>query len=252
MSRQAPTTKASPKQASARAPQPLLDLPMPGPQMGEGEEWAHSRGYRTVVGVDEVGRGPLAGPVVAAAVWLSARMRDRLEEAGLDDSKRLSEVKRQAIAKLLAEETPVGIGVVDAARIDEINILRASFEAMSKAVISLQSALRESDAAPDLLLIDGNARIEPHPLPGVRQHTLVKGDRRSFCIAAASVAAKVHRDDLMKGYEDIYPGYGFARHKGYLSAMHREALDSFGPTPIHRRSFRGVSPASKPSREGSV
>jgi ribonuclease HII len=218
--------------------QASLALDPPGPILGEGEAWAASRGYGCVVGVDEVGRGPLAGPVVAAAVFLPPGLGERLVEGGLDDSKRLTPQRREALAEWIRAEAVVGVGEVDAGRIDEINILRASFEAMG---IAVRALCEDGDGTdPDLLLIDGNARITPHPLPRVRQHTLVQGDRRAVCIAAASVVAKVHRDARMVAYDAIHPGYGFAAHKGYGAPTHWEALERLGPSPIHRLSFRGV------------
>ena len=189
------------------------------------EEAVRALGYRCIAGVDEAGRGPLAGPVVAAAVIL--RAGDRI--AGLTDSKRLSprqravlepEIRRRALA--------VGVGISDVARIERINILEATRRAMEGAVAALEPPA-------DFLLID--ALEITFPLP---QKALVKGDLRSHSIAAASVVAKVTRDRIMEDYDRIYPGYGFARHKGYGTAEHRERLIALGPSPIHRRSFRGV------------
>ncbi len=229
--------------------QASLSLETTHPLLDEGERWARSRGHSFVVGVDEVGRGPLAGPVVAAAVWLHGTLGRRLMEEGIDDSKRLSPRRREELATLVEAEAQVGIGLIEAARIDEINILRASLEAMREAVLSLAAKMARGGARPDLLLVDGTAYIRPDPLPGVRQQVLVKGDRRSISIASASVVAKVHRDALMTRYDEIYPGYGFRSHKGYLSAMHREALARLGPCPIHRRSFRGVAPPCRKTAE---
>lgn len=226
--------------ARRRRSQGALALDAAAPILGEGERWASVRGYRCVVGVDEVGRGPLAGPVVAAAVHLPEDLGPRLVEGGLDDSKRLTPQRREALATWIREEASVGIGEVDAARIDEVGILKACFEAMGIAVRALIAA--DGVPAIDLLLVDGNARISPHPLPRVRQHALVQGDRRAICIAAASVVSKVHRDALMVAYDAEYPGYGFAGHKGYGAPTHLSALSTLGPSPIHRRSFRGVLP----------
>jgi len=190
------------------------------------EEQALGRGYRTIAGIDEAGRGPLAGPVVAAAVVLP----EFFDLPGLTDSKKLSPKKREELFPLIrAQAEGVGVGVVSAADIDDRNILQATLAAMVLAVDRLA-------AAPDFLLVDG---ITPMPL-SVPQLTLKRGDSRSLSVAAASVVAKVVRDRIMTVYERIYPGYGFARHKGYGSAAHREAIARLGPSPLHRRTFAGV------------
>lgn len=190
------------------------------------EEQALGRGYRMVAGIDEAGRGPLAGPVVAAAVVLP----ERFDLPGLTDSKKLSPKKREQLFPLIRKQAKgVGIGVVSAAAIDEKNILQATLAAMVQAVERLGSA-------PDFLLVDG---ITPVPL-NLPQLTLKKGDSRSLSVAAASVVAKVVRDRIMSAYDRIYPGYGFARHKGYGSANHRKAIARLGPTPLHRCTFAGV------------
>ncbi len=184
--------------------------------------WA--RGCRWVAGVDEAGRGPLAGPLVAAAVVLP---RDACIP-GLNDSKRLTEARREALVPLIREQAVAWrVAVVDAAEIDRLNIARAAFRAMAEAVAGL--AVR-----PDFVLVDG------FPVPGLDrpQQGVVGGDGLSNSIAAASVLAKVHRDRLMAEYAERYPGYGFEAHKGYPTAEHREALRRLGPSPIHRRSFR--------------
>ncbi len=196
-----------------------------------------------------MGRGPLAGPVVAAAVWLPERIELRLLELGLNDSKKLSAERREMLAAIIRSDALSGVGLIDAARIDEINILKASLEAMGMAVDELDGAMEH--LSPNLLLIDGNQTISPHPLPNVRQHAMVRGDQRAVCIAAASVVAKVCRDEIMVGYDELYPGYGFARHKGYPSAEHTRALARLGPCPIHRRSYQGVDPKRSFLREKS-
>jgi len=186
------------------------------------------RGYQ-VIGVDEAGRGPLAGPVVAAACILPADA----DLPGVNDSKRLSPKRREtAFEQVQKVALGWGIGIVDAARIDQINILRATFEAMTQAV---EGALAMAGAAaPAWLLIDGNQR-----LPGWQgdQRPVVGGDRKSLSIAAASILAKVTRDRLMMEYDQLYPEYGFARHKGYAAKEHFAALDAYGPSPIHRITF---------------
>jgi ribonuclease HII len=178
-----------------------------------------------IAGVDEAGRGPLAGPVVAAAAVLAPEQRF----AGLDDSKRVKEADRERLyGEIVATALAWAVGIADVAEIDAVNILQATRRAMTRAVAGLR-------LAPQLLLVD--AVEVPCAVP---QHALVKGDQRSASIAAASILAKVTRDRLMRDYERRYPGYGFARHKGYPTAAHRRALAELGPSPIHRRTFRGV------------
>lgn len=176
-----------------------------------------------IAGVDEAGRGPLAGPVVAAAVIL----HPGAEILGINDSKKLSEKKRETLyPEILDKAMAVGIGIVSAARIDEINILQATYEAMRKAVEGLCFS-------PDLLLVDAVT------IPGlaVKQVPIIKGDAKSLSIGAASIVAKVTRDRLMRELDKIYPEYGFEGHKGYGTAAHIAALKEFGPCPVHRRSF---------------
>ncbi len=178
-----------------------------------------------ICGIDEVGRGPLAGPVVAGAVILP---RD-IEILYLNDSKKLSEKKREALYdEIMEKAVAVGIGMASPARIDEINILQATYEAMRMAIDKLQ-------VRPDLLLNDAVT------IPGVEisQVPIVKGDAKSISIAAASIVAKVTRDRMMKEYEEIFPGYDFASNKGYGTKAHIQALKTLGPCVIHRRSFIG-------------
>ncbi|NJC88896.1 MAG: ribonuclease HII [Desulfuromonas sp.] len=190
------------------------------------EQQARSRGFRAVAGVDEAGRGPLAGPVVAAAVILP----DEFDLPGLTDSKQLSQKARERLYPLIrAQALAVGIGVARAEEIDRINILQAT-------LLGMQRAVGRLNLPPDFLLIDGNVPV-PLPLP---QQTLVKGDSRSLSIAAASVVAKVVRDRIMCSLDRLHPGYGLAGHKGYGSAAHLAAIASLGPSPCHRRTFGGV------------
>ena len=178
-----------------------------------------------VCGIDEAGRGPLAGPVVAAAVILPTDC----EILYLNDSKQLTEKRREAMFDEIKEKAVAyGIGMASPARIDEINILQATYEAMRQAIAAL-------DPQPQILLNDA-VRIPGIALPQV---PIIKGDAKSLSIAAASVLAKVTRDRLMREYDAIMPEYGFASNKGYGSAAHIEALQNYGPTPIHRRSFIG-------------
>jgi ribonuclease HII len=198
------------------------------------EKKARGKGYLTIAGIDEAGRGPLAGPVVAAVVILP----DRFPSADVNDSKQLSPVQRDRLYELIyAQAVAVGIGIVDAIEIDRINILRASLLAMVMAASNL-------DPAPDCLLVDGNF---PVPL-ALAQQTIVKGDALSLSIAAASIVAKVTRDRLMSRYDQDYPQYGFAGHKGYGTHTHREAIVRHGCCPIHRRSFKGVKEFSGPAK----
>lgn len=179
-----------------------------------------------VAGVDEVGRGPLAGPVVTAAVIIDHNF-DLLE---VNDSKKLSPEKRlQLYPKILSEAVSVGIGVKSAAVIDQINIYEADRQAMAQAVKAL-------DVKPDALLVD--AMNVPIDIPQIE---LIKGDVKSNSIAAASIVAKVFRDKLMDDYDKIYPQYGFPRNAGYGTKEHVEALKKYGPTPIHRKTFAPVS-----------
>ena len=176
-----------------------------------------------ICGIDEVGRGPLAGPVVAGAVVLPSDVQILY----LNDSKKLSERKRELLYDEIMEKAlAVGIGMASPARIDEINILQATYEAMREAVRAL-------GVVPDVLLNDA-VRIPGLDVPQV---PIVKGDAKSVSIAAASILAKVTRDRLMIQYEEVLPGYGFAKNKGYGSADHIAALKQMGATPIHRQSF---------------
>lgn len=193
-----------------------------------------SEGVAFVAGVDEAGRGPLAGPVVAAAViFPDGVIREGLPSAlaGLTDSKKLSPGKRDEFFEVLVgwRELHHGLGMVEAKTIDELNILRATHLAMRRAIAGLRQK-------PQHVLVDGL----PVPTIGYPQTAMVKGDSRSYSIAAASVIAKVTRDRLMLEYDRRYPNYGFARHKGYPTPEHLEALARFGPCPIHRRSFAPV------------
>lgn len=185
--------------------------------------WANGK---TPAGVDEAGRGPLAGPVVAAAVILP----ESFTIAGLDDSKKLTHLQRVKILDLIITcAVDLAVGIVDHEAIDSINILRATLRAMEIAVNNL-------GRRPDFLLIDGNQRTSLL----IPQETVIKGDSRCCSIAAASIVAKVRRDEIMNEYHELYPEYNFRSHKGYPTKEHLEAIRKHGPCPIHRRSFRGV------------
>jgi ribonuclease HII len=186
------------------------------------------RGFR-VAGVDEVGRGALFGPVVAAAVMLSPGTARHLQTAGVKDSKRLRPQQREALAiAIRTQADSVGVGYVSARHIDRINILQASLLAMARAIDRLEPQ-------PTLCLIDGNQPIPNLALP---QRTVVKGDQKEVAIAAASIVAKVWRDALIVRLDRHYPGYDLASNKGYGSQRHRQGLACLGPTRQHRRSFR--------------
>lgn len=209
------------------------------PRVGDVEEVLRNRGVRTVVGVDEAGRGPLAGPVVAAAVALELDQdpSERLE--GLDDSKQLEvQDREQLFERLTGGGFVVGVDSSSPSVIDEINILQATFRAMGRAVDEVLDQLGER---PDAILIDGQMTIPDGP-PG--QRAVVKGDGRSLAIAAASIVAKVTRDRRMVEFAERWPEYGFDGHKGYPTAGHREAIRQHGPCQLHRRSFSGVETGS--------
>ena len=183
-------------------------------------------------GVDEAGRGPLAGPVVVAAVILPTSY----QLDALDDSKRLSAVKREQLApQIEAQAVAFNVQFVDVDEIDRVNILQATMNGMQRAVESL-------DPVPRRAMIDGNRA----PRLSCEVKTVIGGDRLVACISAASVLAKVYRDRFMLNMHDLYPEYGFDRHKGYPTAHHLERLKALGPCPIHRRSFAPVKAAGKP------
>ena len=190
------------------------------------EHRAHRRNFSRIAGVDEVGRGPLAGPVVAAAVVLPYG----IDLPDVRDSKLLNPAQRQTCyEKIRAVAVDIGIGEVSAARIDQTNILAATLEAMRQAVSQI-------DPPPGFVLVDGPWEV-PVQLP---QQPIKRGDQLSISVAAASIVAKVHRDAMMVAYHDSYPQYNFAQNKGYGTKEHRAALARFGSCPLHRQTFRGV------------
>lgn len=187
----------------------------------------YDKGLLTVAGIDEAGRGPLAGPVVAAAVILP----QEIIIPGLNDSKQLSAKKRDELFEIIREKAvSFFISEVDNDIIDCVNILQATFIAMANAALNMKTV-------PDICLVDGNHKIPALKMP---QEALVDGDAKSAAIAAASVLAKVTRDRIMEKYALEYPGYGFEKHKGYGTKAHLEALKKLGPCPIHRQSFAPV------------
>ncbi len=190
------------------------------------EKKAIEKGFSRIAGIDEAGRGPLAGPVVSAAVILPTS----LKVSGISDSKKLTPKKRVYLyEKIYDHAVSIGVGIVDPIEIDRINILKASLLAMAMSVKNLVPQ-------PDCLLIDGTFPISSN-LP---QEPIPRGDTLSISIAAASIIAKVTRDRLMERYHLDYPQFGFSRHKGYPTKAHKEAIRKFGCCPIHRRSFKGV------------
>lgn len=228
----------------------LLNPERRGPDGTAFETDALARGFRHVAGVDEVGRGPLAGPVVAAAVVFEPGVFN----PDIKDSKLLTARKRERLAGWIKERAASwAVGVADSNEIDRLNILRASLLAMARAVRGLE-------VVPDFLMIDG-----PYSIPAANlledggrwtaapaQRTLKGGDRLCFSIAAASIIAKVARDRTMVELDTLYPEYGFASHKGYRSRRHAAALERHGPCPVHRRSFKPVRESWEQHASGSV
>lgn len=189
----------------------------------EYENLAKQDGYKTICGVDEAGRGPLAGPVFAAAVILP----EGLDSLGINDSKKLTEKKRNKLFETITSlALSYSVAMVGERDVDEKNIVNATFEAMKKAVNQMK-------IKPDFILVDGNLC----PGTGIPEKAIVKGDSKSLSIAAASILAKVSRDRYMETLDELYPEYGFAKHKGYGTAYHYEMIRKFGISPVHRRSF---------------
>ncbi|MDD7410191.1 ribonuclease HII [Fusobacterium gastrosuis] len=188
--------------------------------------------FKEVIGVDEAGRGPLAGPVVAAAVKLK-KYSEVLDE--INDSKKLTEKKREKLYDIIVENFEIGVGVVSAIEIDKVNILNATFLAMRKALCELQDKLKDYER--NIVLVDGNFKIREYK---GEQVPIVKGDAKSLSIAAASIIAKVTRDRMMRELDKVYPNYDFSKHKGYGTKKHVEILKKMGPIKgIHRNSFLG-------------
>ena len=189
------------------------------------EKGLNNSGYRSIAGVDEAGRGPLAGPVVAAAVILKTfEFKERV-----DDSKKLSAKKREKAYSEIIKKSVFGVGIVDEKTIDRINIYQATKKAMLMALSKLE-------IPPEYVIVDGKMKITTKcPLK-----CIIGGDSKSLSIAAASIIAKVTRDKIMAEYDIVYPQYGFARHKGYGTKAHMAAIEKYGPSPIHRMSFRPI------------
>jgi ribonuclease HII len=187
------------------------------------------RDYGDIIGIDEAGRGPLAGPVVAAAVKIKTYVP---EFDMINDSKKLSEKKREFLFDLIMKNCYVGVGIVDEKEIDEYNILNGTFMGMRKAIKNII----ENGASFERALVDGNHKIREYD---GEQVPIIKGDGKSLAVAAASIIAKVTRDRIMVEYDEKYPGYGFAKHKGYGTKVHREAILENGPCECHRMTFLG-------------
>ena len=193
-------------------------------KLKEIEEKIYSEGANYICGIDEAGRGPLAGPVVVASVILP---RDSMIE-GVNDSKKITENKRERVyEEIIKQAISYGVGIIDENKIDEINILQAT-------KLGLTNSIKELKVTPDIILVDALKGIDTCNIP---YQSIIKGDALCYSIAAASIIAKVTRDRIMKGYDKVYPEYGFATHKGYGTAKHIEAIKEYGICPIHRRSF---------------
>ena len=188
------------------------------------EKELYQKGFQTIAGIDEAGRGPLAGPVVVAGVIMP---KDSMIE-GVNDSKKVSEKKREKLYDLILEEAiSYSVAVIGQDYIDDINILNATKQGVSTVV-------EELNVRPDLILVDALTHIDTKGIP---YDSIIKGDAKCYCIAAASILAKVTRDRIMRQWDEIYPQYGFAKHKGYGTAAHIAAIKEYGLCPIHRRSF---------------
>jgi ribonuclease HII len=219
------------------------------------EKKLKKRGYQIIIGVDEAGRGPLAGPVVACAVALrnfdKFRTRHKIADAKcwnlVRDSKKLSEKQRENIFDFIHENFYVGVGICNPKIIDRINILQATFSAMRKAIADLNRNVKTKFPksykleAKSCILVDGNKII---PNLNIKQQAIAGGDKKVKSISAASIVAKVTRDHLMQKMEKKYPQYRFVKHKGYGTKLHLEKLKKFGPSPIHRLSFQPVKEAN--------
>lgn len=199
------------------------------------EELYNEKGLKAIAGIDEAGRGPLAGPVVVAC---SLMPRDSMIE-GVNDSKKISEKKREMLyEKIINEAISYGIGIISQQEIDEINILQATKKGLTEAIKDMESKLAEKPELgiikPDAILVDALTKIDTDGIP---YKSIIHGDAISYSIACASIIAKVTRDRIMRQWDEIYPQYGFAKHKGYGTAEHIKALKEYGPCALHRASF---------------
>ena len=198
------------------------------------EEELYKKGTTSIAGIDEAGRGPLAGPVVVACVVMP---RDSMIE-GVNDSKKLSEKKREKLYEEITNEAlGCGVGIISQEEIDKINILNATKEGLTLAIKNLEKDLQEKNRdfqKPEIILVDALTKIDTDHIP---YRSIIKGDSKSYSIAAASIIAKVTRDRIMIEWDEVYPVYGFEKHKGYGTAAHIAAIKEYGLCPLHRRSF---------------
>lgn len=198
------------------------------------EEDLYTDGVTSIAGIDEAGRGPLAGPVVVASVIMP---KNSMIE-GVNDSKKVSEKKRERLYEEITKEAiAYGVGIVNQGEIDSINILNATKEGLTMAVKEMEKKLLEKNEGfnkPDIILVDALTKIDTDNIP---YKSIIKGDSKSYSIAAASIIAKVTRDRIMRQWAEVYPMYGFEKHKGYGTAAHIAAIKEYGPCPLHRRTF---------------
>ena len=198
------------------------------------EEELYSKNISSIAGIDEAGRGPLAGPVVVASVIMP---RDSMIE-GVNDSKKVSEKKRERLyEEIINEAVAYGVGIISQEEIDRINILNATKEGLTTAIKEMERDLREKQREfekPEIILVDALTKIDTDHIP---YRSIIKGDAKSYSIAAASIIAKVTRDRIMRQWAEVYPMYGFEKHKGYGTAAHIAAIREYGLCPLHRRSF---------------
>lgn len=198
------------------------------------EENLYNEGITSIAGIDEAGRGPLAGPVVVACVVMP---KDSMIE-GVNDSKKVSEKKREKLYdEIINEAIAYGVGIVSQQEIDKINILNATKEGLTTAIIEMEKDLKEKNRGfdkPKIILVDALTKIDTDHIP---YRSIIKGDSKSYSIASASIIAKVTRDRIMRQWDEVYPMYGFARHKGYGTSAHITAIKEYGLCPLHRRSF---------------
>lgn len=198
------------------------------------EEEIYLKGAQSIAGIDEAGRGPLAGPVVVACVVMP---RDSMIE-GVNDSKKVSEKKREKLYdEIIQKAIAYGVGIISQEEIDKINILNATKEGLTLAIKEMEKDLKEKQRGfekPEIILVDALTKIDTDHIP---YRSIIKGDAKSYSIAAASIIAKVTRDRIMREWDEVYPMYGFAKHKGYGTASHIAAIKEYGLCPLHRRSF---------------
>lgn len=198
------------------------------------EKNLYEQGIKSICGIDEAGRGPLAGPVVVASVIMP---KDSMIE-GVNDSKKVSEKKREALyEEIIQEAIAYGVGIINQNEIDRINILNATKEGLTTCIKELENNLKEKESEiekPEIILVDALTKIDTD---GISYRSIIKGDAKCYSIAAASIIAKVTRDRIMRQWDEVYPEYGFATHKGYGTAKHIAAIKEYGLCPIHRKSF---------------